>query len=106
MVEFHLPDVTSHVLIPGACLLGIVFAVVLWQRVSKIQVAGGQVLRDREYLLEEQRGDEEVRDRVSTLSSRDRGCGRPLAFRSGDGPQCNWAPPRAPGRADPGSLPR
>lgn len=58
-----LPDITTHVVIPGASLIGILFAVIMWRKVAQIQVAGGQAVRGggREYLLEEQRGDEEVR---------------------------------------------
>lgn len=53
------------ILIPGAPILGILFAIWLWKRVSNIHMVGGQsVLKGangREYLLEEeQRGDEEV----------------------------------------------
>lgn len=52
-------------LIPGASILAVVFAIWLWQRVAQVQMLGGQSLlrtgNGREYLLEEeQRGEEEV----------------------------------------------
>ena len=56
-----LPDIGAHVLIPGAALVGIAFAIWLWIRVSKISVANNASDENREYLLEEQRGDAEVR---------------------------------------------
>lgn len=50
--------------IPVSALLGIVFALFLWHRVSQIKVRGGAAVRSengREYLLEEeQRGESEV----------------------------------------------
>ena len=53
--------------VPISALIGIAFAVFLWQRVSAIQVrgtAGGRSENGREYLLEEeQRGEDEVRER-------------------------------------------
>jgi hypothetical protein len=52
------------ILIPASAAVGVLFAIILWQRVSKIQMTGGSVFRsgDRAYLLEEeQRGDDEVR---------------------------------------------
>ena len=57
-------DLVPTILIPSACFVGVVFALILWQRVSKVQITGGSVFRsgDRAYLLEEeQRGDDEVR---------------------------------------------
>ncbi|KIY93029.1 hypothetical protein MNEG_14933 [Monoraphidium neglectum] len=50
------------ILIPASAAVGVLFAIILWQRVSKIQMTGGSVFRsgDRAYLLEEeQRGDDE-----------------------------------------------
>lgn len=51
--------------VPVCALLGIFFALFLWQRVSNIKVRGGAAVRSengREYLLEEeQRGESEVR---------------------------------------------
>jgi hypothetical protein len=55
-----LPGFAAHFLIPGAAIVGIVFAISLWIKVSKIQVAGSSNDENREYLLEEQRGDAEV----------------------------------------------
>ena len=50
-----------HILIPGAAILGVVFAISLWIKVSKIQVGGQSNDDGREYLLEEQRDDAEAR---------------------------------------------
>ena len=58
----------AHLVIPGASIVGIIFAIMLWLKVSKISVAGNTGDDNREYLLEEQRGDAEVRN--LTLSSR------------------------------------
>ena len=51
----------AHLVIPGAAIIGIIFAVSLWLKVSKVTVAGNSGDDNREYLLEEQRGDQEVR---------------------------------------------
>ena len=57
-------DLVPTVLIPTSAAVGVVFAIILWQRVSQIQMTGGSVISDgrgREYLLEEeQRGEDEV----------------------------------------------
>jgi H+-translocating diphosphatase len=68
-----LPVLVPNVLIPLSAVVGIIFALWLWKRVSAIQLTGGQsVFRSqngREYLLEEeQRGDDEVRRRTSVIS--------------------------------------
>lgn len=59
-----LPDGVVTVGIILSALTGVVFALFLWHRVSKIRVGGGGSLRaenGREYLLEEeQRGENEV----------------------------------------------
>lgn len=58
------PDWIPTVTIPLSALAGVVFAVLLWYRVSLIQVRGGGVRSGsgREYLLEEeQQGESEVR---------------------------------------------
>ncbi|GAX84433.1 hypothetical protein CEUSTIGMA_g11853.t1 [Chlamydomonas eustigma] len=60
-----LPDIVPIFLIPGSCIVGILFAVWLWQRVAQVNMGGSlSVIRGangREYLLEEdQRGEEEV----------------------------------------------
>lgn len=56
-----MPDIGPHLLIPGAAIVGIIFAVFLWMKVSKISVAENANDDSRnEYLLEEQRGDAEV----------------------------------------------
>lgn len=55
-----LPAFAAHFLIPGAAIVGIVFAVMLWIKVAKITVAGDQSDENRSALLEEQRGDAEV----------------------------------------------
>ena len=62
------PDAVIYATIPICSLVGILFAIFLWKRVSAIQLtAGSQTIRSangREYLLEEeQRGEEEVRQR-------------------------------------------
>jgi inorganic pyrophosphatase len=52
------------VMIPLSAVLGIIFALWLWKRVSAVSMSSGGAFRGggREYLLEEeQRGDEEVR---------------------------------------------
>lgn len=58
-------DSVATIGIPTSALLGIFFAVFLWQRVAQIKVRGGAAVRSengREYLLEEeQRGESEVR---------------------------------------------
>jgi len=58
-------DNVANIGIPLSALLGIFFAVFLWQRVAQIKVRGGAAVRSengREYLLEEeQRGESEVR---------------------------------------------
>jgi hypothetical protein len=60
-------DLVPTVLIPASTVVGVVFALILWQRVSQVQLTGGSVISDgrgREYLLEEeQRGEDEVRRR-------------------------------------------
>lgn len=57
----HMPDIGPHILIPGAAIIGIAFAVFLWMKVAKISVADNASDDTRnEYLLEEQRGDAEV----------------------------------------------
>ena len=59
------PDAVPTYGIPIAAILGVLFAIFLWQRVSKIRVGGESTVRSengREYLLEEeQRGENEVR---------------------------------------------
>lgn len=70
MVEFVLSDSATHVIIPGSAVIGIIFAVFLWHRVSKIAVAGGQPVRtggNRDYLLEENRGDDEVLQKCADI---------------------------------------
>jgi hypothetical protein len=58
-------DGLVNFIIIASALAGVVFALFLWHRVSKIRVGGGGALRaenGREYLLEEeQRGENEVR---------------------------------------------
>jgi hypothetical protein len=49
-----LPVVVPLILIPGSCVLGVLFAIWLWGVVSKVHLVGGQVVRSqngREYLL-------------------------------------------------------
>ncbi|GIL74438.1 hypothetical protein Vretimale_2132 [Volvox reticuliferus] len=60
-----MPDPVVASLIPAAAVIGIIFAVFLWKRVSAIQLTGGRLISSqngREYLLEEQQGggEEEV----------------------------------------------
>jgi len=59
------PDWVATAGPPFAAVCGIIFAAILWKRVSEIRVGGGGALRSengREYLLEEeQRGESEVR---------------------------------------------
>lgn len=54
-----------NVFIPACCIVGILWAAVLWKRVSAVKVSGGTPIRGNngeEYLLEEeQRGDAEVK---------------------------------------------
>ena len=58
-------DIVPNVLIPASSAVGVLFAIFLYTRVSKISMGGGSVFRSqngREYLLEEeQRGEDEVR---------------------------------------------
>lgn len=58
-----LPDALIATIIPGSAIIGILFAVFLWKRVSAIQLTGGRLISSengRQYLLEEeQRGGEE-----------------------------------------------
>lgn len=52
-------DMVPNVVIPTACAVGVIFAVILWQRVSKISMTGGSTFRSqngREYLLVGGRG--------------------------------------------------
>lgn len=58
-------ELEAHVFIPGAALLGIVFAIWMWTRVSAVTVAPVAPTSDsaRDALLEENRGDEAVRQR-------------------------------------------
>jgi hypothetical protein len=63
------PDMVPLVLIPTSAVLGIVFALWLWKRVSLITVNSSSNVfhssNGREYLLEEeQRGDDEVIDQT------------------------------------------
>ena len=47
-------DLFPNVLIPSSAAVGVLFAVFLWQRVSKISMSGGSTFRSqngREYLL-------------------------------------------------------
>lgn len=57
-------DGLVNFIIISSALAGVIFALFLWHRVSKIRVGGGGVRRaenGREYLLEEeQRGENEV----------------------------------------------
>ena len=61
-------DALVNFIIISSALSGVVFALFLWHRVSKIRVGGGGALRSengREYLLEEeQRGENEVSTRM------------------------------------------
>ena len=71
------PTVTLAV-IPVACVLGIIFAIILWRTVAQIQLGGSKSVlhsqNGREYLLEdEQRGDEEVCGCTVAASPRRRG---------------------------------
>ena len=67
------PDWVANAGIPGAALFGIIFALILWKRVSKIRVGGGAAVSSengREYLLEEeQRGESEVSGIAKLLQS-------------------------------------
>jgi hypothetical protein len=55
-------SIPASIFIFGASITGIAFAVYLWIWVSKISVAGGSSDGGaRDYLLEENRGDDEVR---------------------------------------------
>jgi len=56
-------SVLTHVFITGAAILGIVFAIWMWTRVSSVTVAPVAPTSDsaRDALLEENRGDEAVR---------------------------------------------
>jgi hypothetical protein len=56
----NIPDIGADIFIPGACLVGIAFAVFLWLRVSKISVGKNESDGSREALMEEQHGDAEV----------------------------------------------
>ena len=64
-LETVFSDALATWFIPVSAVLGIAFALWLWQRVSAIKVRGGAGVRSetgREYLLEEeQRGESEVR---------------------------------------------
>jgi hypothetical protein len=64
-----LPPLAAHILIPGSAVVGIIFAIFLWIRVSKISVANNASDENREYLLEEQRGDAEVCLSTACLAS-------------------------------------
>jgi hypothetical protein len=60
------PDSVATLGIPISAIAGVVFAIILWHRVSQIHVGGGSASArsesGREYLLEEeQRGESEVR---------------------------------------------
>ena len=61
------PDSVATIGIPISAVAGVIFAIILWHRVSQIHVGGGSASArsesGREYLLEEeQRGESEVRD--------------------------------------------
>lgn len=72
-VHAALPDGIATYGIPVIGFVGIVFAIFLWNTVSKIRVRGGGSLRSengREYLLEEeQRGESEVRTRAIPIET-------------------------------------
>lgn len=77
-------DSVATIGVPISALLGIIFAVVQWQRVSSIKVHGGVSRTEdgRSYLLEEeQRGESEVSWTKHALAvapaAADRGCGSP-----------------------------
>ena len=64
------PDSVATFGIPISAIAGVIFAIILWHRVSQIHVGGGSASArsesGREYLLEEeQRGESEVRDASS-----------------------------------------
>jgi hypothetical protein len=81
--------------IPFSAVVGIVFALILWKRVSEIRVGGGGAVRSengREYLLEEeQRGESEVRGPALEAA---RGGARPPTHSP-----ASISPPPAPARA-------
>lgn len=64
-------ELQAHVFIPGAALLGIVFAVWMWTRVSAVTVAPVAPTSDaaREALLEENRGDEAVLNKCADIQA-------------------------------------
>jgi hypothetical protein len=68
-----IPDALIAAAIPLSALIGILFAVFLWNRVAAVQLTGARVLSSqtgREYLLEEEQrgGEEEVRGAISGTS--------------------------------------
>ena len=75
------------VVIPTSCVIGVIFALFLWKRVSEVRLAPGSVFsaeNGRQYLLEEeQRGDAEVRGVAITIRGGLRVCA-PLV--------CPWWP--------------
>ncbi|GFR45263.1 hypothetical protein Agub_g6369 [Astrephomene gubernaculifera] len=67
-----LPDALVASLIPAAAVIGILFAIFLWKRVSAVQMTGGRLISSqngREYLLEEEQrgGEEEVVSRAADI---------------------------------------
>jgi hypothetical protein len=66
-----LPDWFATFLIPVSAISGVVFAMLLWWKVSQISVRGFSSRNGgREYLLEEEQGAEsEVRDSISSYSN-------------------------------------
>eukprot|EP00890_Picochlorum_soloecismus_P004594 jgi/Picsp_1/5135/NSC_02498-R1_vacuolar h+-translocating inorganic pyrophosphatase len=68
------PDSVATLGIPISAVAGVIFAIILWHRVSQIHVGGGSASArsesGREYLLEEeQRGESEIEEKVADLQA-------------------------------------